>query len=304
MKEFNSSLVREKFVITDASRDMSEAVPVIALSNRMTVPLINKKGEIEETYVVRAQNMHSCVRYAARIVRAYENQGSLSKSINRFDWEGVWRSVVNDYERDFNPYRWIVVYRDGHPIYSDGQYNPFLDVVEKCDHANTKDYEYTIPIALDAFKKKGKAVKIDHDSNVALSLHFEGNRGRCGIILRGAHKTTTFSFSTSPKKGKDTISIPRCMSASAAFLEGVQLAFMVGMNMEKIRRGIIERFSVEEKQTKEAQRRLGLLTREINGIEEEYKVNYRSEKPNFGEILNEAEDLAIELFTPDDEVVK
>ncbi len=78
----------------------------------------------------------------------------------------------------------------------------------------------------------------------------------------------------------------------AAFLEGIQMAFMVGMNEEKIRLGKIERHSKEDKQTREGRLRLGRLDAEISTLEGTFDVRYRPERPDFQDILADAEKLA------------
>jgi len=54
--------------------------------------------------------------------------------------------------------------------------------------------------------------------------------------------------------------------------------------------------SPEDKQTKDAQRRLGRLNAEISNLESAMDVNYRPEKPEFYKILSEAEDLAAKVI--------
>jgi len=110
------------------------------------------------------------------------------------------------------------------------------------------------------------------------------------VILRAPERTTTFNFTVLSKDQE--INIPQCLSVSAAFLEGIQLAFMVGMNVFKIRVGIFDRGSHDEKQTKEGQRRLGRLNAEIASMDSAFDVRYRPEKPEFYRIVSEAEDLA------------
>jgi len=298
MKDFTSSLLREKFVILDPKIADVEKRSTVALSNRFIVELRNAAGRISETYIVRGHNMHSVVRMATRILYAFNNGGALSTRASPYDWEQAWDSIVNDYEYAYNPQRWITIYKDGKCVFSAGEYHPFLDMIEKCDHENKQEYDYSIPMAEALFKQAGKDVQISHDSNVALTVHFEGDQGRCGIILRGSNRTTTFSFSTRPKEQKQILNIAQCLGSAAAFLEAVQLAFLIGMNVEKIRIGIIERFSKEEKQTREGRQRLQRLTSEIANLESAFDVRYRPEKPEFHLMMAEAEALAQRVLEP------
>lgn len=302
MKIFNSSLLREKFVIHDNKVKNDKDAATVALSNRFVVELKNPQRQEEtEIFVVRGHNMHSVVRMAARLVYDFNNTGPIAKRQTPYDWAKTWDSIVNDYEYAYNPQRWIAIYESGKCIFKSGDHHPFLDMIEKCDHENTEDYDYSVPLAEQLFQKAGKDVQIHHDANVALSVNFENNEARIGIILRGSNKTTTFSFSARTKKEGDALNIPQCLGSAAAFLEGVQLAFLVGMNIEKIRIGIIERFSKEEKQTHEGRQRLNRLTAEISSLETAFDVRYRPEKPEFHLLTAEAEELAQRILEPPEE---
>ena len=296
---FNSSLLREKFVIQDEKNSNPAESATIALSNRFVVELRNPQHpKDKEVFIVRGHNMHSVIRMAARIIHDFTNGGPIANRQNRYKWENVWDAIVNDYEFAYNPDRWIAIYKDGKCVFTSGDHHPFLDLIEKCDHDNNKDYDYAIPLAEKLFEQTGKSVKIVHDANVALSVNFEREEARLGIILRGSNKTTTFSFAVRPKKAKDYINIPQCLAAAAAFLEGIQLAFLVGMNTEKMRIRLIERFSKEEKQTKDGRRRLNRLIAEITSMETAFDVRYRPEKPDFELLVTEAEELGQKILEP------
>lgn len=291
MKKFHSSLLREKFVIHDPVAEIEGAVPVIALSNRLVVELRDAQEKCVETFVVRAQNMHSCVRAGALLIQAFERGGPVMNRHIPFDWDNIWNAVVNDFEYAYNPDRWIAFYHEGKAVYRRGDHHPFLDVIEKCALANEGEYDQTVSMAEEAFRQTGKTVRITYDANVALVMNFEDNAGRCAIILRGANRTTTFNFSAQARP-KTVLGIPQCMSAAAAFLEGVQLAFQVGMYTEKIRLGLVERFSREEKIAHDGRKRLGRLSTEILNMEGAFDVRYRPERPEFKRIITDAERLA------------
>lgn len=302
MLEFNSTLLREKFSILDSSLDQEEETAIIALSNRLVVSLKSKNAEHTETFVIRTQNMHSCVRMAARMLKSHRTGGPIMTRAKPYDWEASWDAIVNDYEYRFNEDRWVAIYYQGKVVFEEGERHIFLDVIEKCDAQNKGAYEASIPMAEQAFKQTGKVVKINHDSNVALVIDLETYAGKFGVIVRGPTKTTTFNFSVAPRNKKEPLNFAQCIAACACYLEGVQLAFMLGMNHEKLRLGIIERFSKEEKQTREAGQRLGRLNAEIANLERTYIVNYRPEKPDFQQVLMDAERLAQRVIkVPEDE---
>lgn len=297
MVTFNSSLLREKFTIHDPQDASQESgAPVLALSNRMVVELVSKTGQNKERFIVRTHNMHSCVRIVARLVRVYYTTGPILVRPD-FEWETIWDQIVNEYEYEFNPQRWAAIYSNGKVLFEAGERHPFLDVIEKCDALNKGEYEKAIPVAEQAFRQLGREVRIEYDANVALVTDMDDKQARCGVILRGPNRTTTFNFAVFPKK-EPVLNIPQVLTASAAFLEGVQLAFMIGMNNEKIRLGIIERFSNEERMTREARRRLSRLNAEIANLESACEVRYRPERPEFPHIVMDAEKLATKILKP------
>ena len=296
MKELETSLLREKFIIHEPGAGKGKARDsIVALSNRMAVPLYSEKNQSTETFVIRAQNMHGCARMAARLAFSFEQTGSLIQRAKPYDWNAAWTSVVNDYEQAFNPQRWVAVYHQGKMIFQAGIHHALLDVIEKCNESNPEDYAHAIVLAENVFKQAGKEVRIEYKDNVALSVHMGETQGRIGAIIRGPNRTTTFHFSTTAHEGK-RLSVPLCLSGAASFLEGIQLAFMVGFNEEKIRRGMIEHGSKEERQTGEARKRLARLNAEITDMENSCEVHYRPERPEFNHILIEAEKQAQKIL--------
>lgn len=283
------SLLRERFTITDLNPSSAGAgKPLIALSNRIVVALKTKSEDVEEEFVVRAQNMHSCVRMVARLHRSYSAHGSIMNRASTFDWETAFSEIFSDYEARFNPDLWVAVYYKGRLVFSHGERHPFLDVIEKCDYANPDSYEKTLIAAEAAFKKAGKTVQVECDSNVAMVLDLDRQKGRCSEIVRTADKVTTFSFSVSGEKRNTEINPAQILNVAAAFLEGIQLAFLVAHGEEKLARGLVERHSEEEKKARAGKRRLGRLSGEIEALESIFEVHYRPERPSLSELLNEA----------------
>lgn len=296
MKSFNTSLLREKFVIRDALAKTGSAdapSPVIAVSNRMVLPLRDEAKGVNETFVVRAQNMHSCARMAARIVQDFQENGAILDRTRPFDWRFAWLSITKGYETRFNPDRWVAVYNKGRIMYEDGekQRHPFLDIIEQCDARNKGDYEQAVAVAEDAFKQAGKLVTIEHDSNVALVLNYTNEEARSGVIVRGPNRTMTFNFTARPRAGRP-VKISQCLSVSAAFLEGIQLAFQVGMIKQKTLYELIDPGSEEATRGREASQKLGRLNGAVQQFENLLEVVYRPERPQFSLIVDEAQDFA------------
>ncbi len=298
MSEFHATLLREKFVIHDAMPgDMSDKEPVVALSNRLELPFKGIHENSHETFIVRAQNMHTCTRLGAKIAQSFSEEGPLMNRHAPFDWRYAYLSITKGYEKTWNPNRWVAVYHNGRVIFEDGEVNrhPFLDIIEQCEARNKGDYEHALAVAEDAFKQAGKLVTIKHDSNVALIMGITPEEGKCGVILRGPNKTTTFNL-TARKKADRVVKISQCMSVAAAFLEGIQLAFLIGMTNMKEHYELIENTSDEAKQAKEASQKLGRLNSAVTQFENLLDVSYRPERPNMGKMIDEAEEFARKIL--------
>lgn len=287
MKEFQTALLREKFII----EDLIEEKPVIAMSNRMEIVPLTMPAP-SKNIVVRAHNMHSCLRLCGLILRRIDED---HLAFSQLQWDRLWDDVVNDYEYSFNPDRWVSVYNNGQVIFGHGKRHPLLDVIEKCHAKQKSSYELAIQMAEDAFHQTGKNVSIAYDGNVALVIHASENKARCSIILRSVDRTTTFTFTAAGTDDRPFL-YSSGLFVAAAFLEGIQLSFMVGMNDEKIRVGLIERHSKQEKQTRAAHKRLRSLNNRILSFEDKAEVFYRPEKPDFFRMMAEANERAQKLF--------
>lgn len=295
--EFKCTLLREKFVLRDPAGDLSDMPPVTALSNRMVLPLTSDLEEAE-TYVVRAQNMHSCTRLCAAIAKEYAERGAMMKRVMAFRWDNLWRDVIKGYEKDWNADIWCAIYYKGHVVFEDGARHPFLDIIEKCDAASGQSYGDSVAFAEKAFQTAGKAMKIEHDSNIALILSIKQDEAKCGVILRGANRKTTFNYTVKKSKSGDVVRIPTILTVSAAFLEGVQLAFSVGMINRKRAVGLIEKYSDEDRKGKRGAERLTNLSNAIEGLERKYMVQYRPDRPDFPQMAREAEEFAMKILKP------
>lgn len=287
MTNFETTLLREKFTISD--NNSSNNTSLIALSNRIACPLYNRKGELVEEFIIRGQTIYSCARMLSRLIQAFHVGGSLINRTKEFKWDRVWDACTSDYEKKYNPDKWIAVYHNGRVIFEDGERHPFVDMIEKFAYSDTKrPYEDSLNLAEKAFKQTGKDLSVHHDANVALIINKTENSIRCGTILRSANRTTTFSFTaTLPKDDKFTSMAP-FISAAAAHTEAVQICFIVGMLTAKEMNGEIERGSDEAKKLREARQRLAIIQSELSNVETSFKINYRPEKPNFRVMIEQA----------------
>lgn len=287
MMLLNTSLLRERFIISDEKTDKEAFV---AKGNRILLPLTTRNGEFSEKFVVRARSMHMALRMAAEITDSFFRIGPLMHRMKPFPWKQTWYDISGEFERPHYTESWICVYHKGRPIYKDGNYHPFLDVIEQCDIKNRAEYDKAIPIAKDLFQQSGKAMAIDHRVNIAAVIGTSETQSRCGLILRGATNTSTFNFSIKPKMGTDqkTIPVKTGLDITAAFLEGIELAFKVG-RLKRNTGNAVENGQFETA----AYNRIGRLNRFIEDKESFYDIFYRPEKPDLIHLMRQSQNIHV-----------
>ena len=277
MEDFNTSLVREKIIFTEGDvGGGSEKEPVVIRSNRVFLKL--GQGADAEKVVIRAQNMHSTLRLAAKVLQSYYGSGSLLKRDVPVDWADLWEKSLSGYETDYNKGIWGALYINGRSIYKT-MTSPFVDVIEKCALLTLDNYDTTMGVTESALKQIGHAMRINHNSNVAAVFTDSGDSMRCGIIHRSDKKDVAFNFTA--VNGQQPTRIIQSFGATAAYLEAFNLRFMIHMLRNKIRMGEAKTVSPENSQIRAAITRQGAINRAILSFEETYNVKYRPAKPDF-----------------------
>lgn len=287
----NTSLLRERFTIFHPDKDGREIVQ--AVGNRILLSLVSKNGEVRERLIVRAHSMHITLRLAALITHEFHKSGPLLNRQIPFPWQKAWDDITFDFEHTHVPETWCCIYSNGRPVFSRGEYHPFLDVIEQCDIKNRAEYDRAVGIAENVFKQAGKIVQIEHDVNIALVIGVMEDKTRCGLILRAPTRTTTFNFQIEPlnTSPQSAIQAHHGLVMAADFLEAIQLAVTTGFVQSQINIGKIRDASPAGRKAKAALKRIGRLNQSILSFESLYAVRYRPEKPDFTEILETARGL-------------
>lgn len=272
MENFQTSLLREKFILKNQDKGQS----VTALSNRLVLTLAHGEFDFDETYIVRAYNMHSCIRMGGRILQEYNKRGPIEHRPVPFDWNEAHNLVMNDYERKYAPHHWVAVYRHGQSVFKVGQPHPLLDIIEKTTVQNPESYELALPSIEKAFMKSGENIKINHEGHYALTANFSGNNGRCNIMLRSSTQNKIFSYSVTAREERE-LEYVQSLFTGAAFLEGLQLAYSIS----RWEAAEDTANADERNRLREAKQRLARLNAEILNFEKQTVVRYRPERPDF-----------------------
>lgn len=299
--KLKTSLLREKFIINELGSDNNaKKLSLTARSNRLALSLTTGENQ-PENFVIRTSHMHVCVRLSALILQEFMTFGPIMNRKPPLKWDFLWEEkILNAYERLYNDDIWACVYHNGKSVFTTGDHHSFLDVIEKCAALENTVYDQCVTITEDTFKRAGKPVKIFYDSNIALVTGIEPKEARSGMVLRTIERTTTFNFYVTGGE-KTPVDAAQILSVSAAFLEGIQLSYFIGYNLEKMRVGLIEPYSEEHTKVKHAQQRLQKLDAEISAFHNKNNVRYRPERPNFNAIVSKTEKAAASSIIMDDD---
>ena len=281
----NTSLLREKFTITEKYKDQP---PLVAVGNRILLSLQSQNSDYSEQIIVRTHSMHMALRLASEIYQEFRTKGPILNRQTPFPWKNVWYDLSTDFERPHTPETWCSVYNNGRLIYQDGVHHPFLDIIEQCDIKNRAEYDRAIPIAIDIFKQAGKNVDIKHEVNIAAVVGAMTEQVRCGLILRAPLQTSTFNFTIKQKTPENNTIIPANdgLDLCAYYLEAIQLAVTAGFNEGKMLTGQLKETTNQARKTKASYTRIGRLNNTIETIESLYDIRYRPEKPDFQNLLD------------------
>lgn len=289
MKDFNTQVLRERFVL-DPLDDKSPAI--ITLSNRAVLDLVDSNGKIVEKVVLRGHMLHTVVRLMGSLLNTYTRTGPLFKREPPLKWEEIWDLAAGPFERAHNPELWVAIYHQGKPVYQQGDHPNFVDVLEMCDYRESGNYDRSINTARDMFNRAGHPVTVEHDSNIAASFNINKKQGRVSLVLRGAQKKTTFSFTGEardlPAKEMNPVHF---INAAAAFLDGIHLAFHVGTGNERLRRGLMTTHSTDGILLTAARARIAESNAAVRAFENLHVVHYRPERPEFAELVVASENM-------------
>lgn len=282
MFEFQTSLIREKIVIdqTVAFPDRRKADNPVIRSNRIDLHMV-KDTVISEKCVVRAQNMHTTLRFAARIFLNFHKLNNFRPSNgDRIDWDSVWDQCLSGYEKEYNGDNiWGAVYVRGKPVFSLNE-QKYMDVIEQCALVSKGHYDDTKEVVESMMGKLGKDVQVSQTHNVSSTIAdtVVGEGTRCSMMHRAPEKNMIFTFLLD--RGRSRIDrIFHGMIIQANYLEVFNLNFLIQSLRNDIKTGKIKKGSRRARQLHSALNRKEFVKREIHSIESAYDVSYRPERP-------------------------
>lgn len=283
MKDFSATLIREKFLLHPTKENCTDdEAAQKAVGNRLEINLAPKKGGDIERFVIRAQNMQTCLRIGAHVAYHFFEHGDLPKSgRNRFEWRFIFKSVTEVYEEKWNPGIWATIYRNGRPIYTEGaRYEPFLDVVELSMAYEGVDYSGVQHVLESMFEQAKKPMKITYDPDAVMKLNGNRQEARLNVIRRGPNGNDVIKIQVKRRETREVRMSP-CLTAAAAIIEAYQLGFFVAKVNEQMHHAMLTLSNPEAVQGDHASRRITRMEEALEEFEAMYHVAYRPKAPNF-----------------------
>lgn len=299
MKKFSAILTREKFALHphpsansqsnghagDQAGSLSsdpDNEASTAMGNRLSIQLQSKKNDEMVEYIIRAQNMHTCLRIGAHVAYHHYEHGNIpTTGRNRFEWRFIYKSVTEIYEQKWNPDIWAVVYQNGRPTFKAGEAYPhFLDVIEMCSAYDQVDYSCVIKTVEDMFERAKKPTRVEYDQESILKLSGDNLEARLNIARRGPNGKEVVKSQIRRQNSRD-VRVSPCLTAAAAIIEAYQLGFFVAKVNELMHHEMLTLSNPEAVQGDHASRRIIRLEEALDEFEEMYAVAYLPQKPNF-----------------------
>jgi|GEM_PF-3788040 len=263
MDNFHTSLLQEKFTITDKSKKDSQ--PIVIASNRMEFTI--GSNAVSEKVVIRTKHGYLAMLLSFKILREFFDNGLFFDRAHDFDWGRMWNSTLSLYDTKYNSDIWGVVYINGKSVFQT-QAPPFIDIIENCAGLIKENYD-AIPETLETMlHKAGRDKKVEYVFKVAATVQEMSDKLSCGTICytEDGGNAFVFDFSGGNNK-KDRLS--QAVMVCAAQLEASWLEAFITRDDFKTKR-----------QMNEATSRKYSVQKFIKGIEEKYKIEYFPYKPN------------------------
>lgn len=290
MPSLHASLIREKFELRPLETlngQTDNEPPVVAASNRISLNFKRSENKEPLKYVVRTHTMQSCLRMARLIIARSPICGVDKLESPSIPFEELWNKVLEQsYDKEVNADSWCVIYREGRPVFHEGNYHIFLDLIEKYADKNKSTYDQSPKLVQSAFKEAGKTVDIIHDSQIAAIIDVSEERSKCGIIMRSPMHTRTCNVTVSPHSSGSE-HVLTALKLAADYLEGFHLSFIIGNKESQILLKKDHHVTTAKKRIKDLWDKIHQIENNAKDIENIVQIGYRPERPSFKSIVKD-----------------
>lgn len=288
MSNFTANLIRERFVLTNNKN--KDTIPQIALGNRLEFECFNASGEKSEKFIVRAQNMHTTLRVAARLARHWYDHGSIQDTgRNRFNWKREYKETVKDFEEKWNKDCWACVYKNGKRLFGPDipEKSQLFDIIEQVYVYDKGNYDDITVAAEKMFARIGQHISLSYDRDIAMELSGSRERIQNKVTYRDTDGRNKIDLIMRQKdlryvKGDkgSPVKLSECLSVAAVIFEGYQLGFIAGRTNFLLAAGQVNMSSQEAQHADHAIKRVIRLDNSLAELAKKHHLSFKP-KPNF-----------------------
>lgn len=249
-------------------------------SNRVTLSL--KSGGIQETVVVRGQNIPGTLRLTALVIERFNRQPTLfsEEDYSQTDWMELWAQRVSTYDKQFGGDAWVSLHHDGQTVFTT---NPSTAIEEIETVARGGDVTDKV-VRNAAYRILGSTedVVTEHDSQTAVVITPFASYHRAAILERRGGRTGSFAVSAHhPPKPKKPVRYSGFINFCADIIEALNLKVFLDRVKQMVEENHMSGPGVTPAQVAGAMGRKRDLMQFIVGYERANKITYRPERPEF-----------------------
>ncbi|MCA1941520.1 MAG: hypothetical protein LDL26_11020 [Caenispirillum bisanense] len=273
------TLFREKTTVHKFSFDTASEGGQAAMSIRSNrIAMVLKSADVNETVVVRGQNIPCTLRAAAMVYEVFSRNPFAFRNEAGTDWTAKWDQRLSSYERQFVPETWVSIHHNGQTLFSTNT-SKQIDAIEALAQGGDVNEQIVRRVSQTLFGRDEEFV-VQHDSQTAVVFTPFSSYHRAAILERRGGRTGSFAASVHhPPKPKKPVRYDTFIHFCADLIEAVNVRMFLERIKAMIEENRISGPPVTPAQVQGAMSRRKELVTFVNAFERANKVSYRPERP-------------------------
>lgn len=249
-------------------------------SNRVSLQL--KASGVEDSVVVRGQNIASTLRLTSLVLEQFNRNPTMfsDESFTHWDWMEHWKQRQSSYERQFMPESWVSLHHEGETLFTTNP-SSHIDEIERLAQGGDIN-DSLIREVSQRLLGHYEDVVTQHDSQTAVVFTPFRDYHRCAILERRGGRTGSFAVSAHhAPKPKKPVRYSGFINFTADIIEALTLKGFLDRIKQMVEENRISGPPVTPAQVAGAMGRKRDLMQFIASYERANKITYRPERPEF-----------------------